>query len=166
VNVSEYDRNYNSLYLIECAALVLVLGIAARGAPAGWKVLYLNLMAASALYALDSGAVNLSVTNGGYYTGSLYDVPLIGAVSWMAATALTAREWHPEADGAAAGVAGDSFLAGTGTVGLPMGQLAGSGAEVSSLYRIGGDAGAGRFRVCAPVSAGPGVDPSARGFAA
>jgi signal transduction histidine kinase len=97
VNVSEYDRNYNSLYLIECAALVLVLGIAARGAPAGWKVLYLNLMAASALYALDSGAVNLSVTNGGYYTGSLYDVPLIGAVSWMAATALTAREWHPEA---------------------------------------------------------------------
>jgi signal transduction histidine kinase len=97
VNLAEYDRNYNSLYLIECAALVLVLGMAARGAPAGWKMLYLNLMAASALYALDSGAVNLSVTNGGYYTGSLYDAPLIGAVSWMAATALTAREWQPEA---------------------------------------------------------------------
>jgi signal transduction histidine kinase len=97
VNLAEYDRNYNSLYLIECAALVVVLGIAARGASAGWKTLYLNLMAASALYALDSGAVNLSVTNGGYYTGSLYDVPLVGAVSWMAATALTAREWQPEA---------------------------------------------------------------------
>jgi signal transduction histidine kinase len=97
VNVAEYDRNYNSLYLIECVALVLVLGIAARGAPAGWKMLYLNLMAASALYAVDSGAVNLSVNNGGYYTGSLYDVPLMGAVSWMAATALTAREWQPEA---------------------------------------------------------------------
>jgi signal transduction histidine kinase len=97
VNLAEYDRNYNSLYLIECAALVAVLGIAARGASAGWKILYLNLMAASALYALDSGAVNLSVTNGGYYTGSLYDVPLVGAVSWMAATALTAREWQPEA---------------------------------------------------------------------
>jgi signal transduction histidine kinase len=97
VNVAEYDRNYNSLYLIECVALVLVLGIAARGAPAGWKTLYLNLMAASAVYAVDSGAVNLSVNNGGYYTGSLYDVPLVGAVSWMAATALTAREWQPEA---------------------------------------------------------------------
>ena len=97
VNVTEYDRNYNSLYLIECAALVFVLGIAARGAPAGWKTLYLNLMAASAVYAVDSGAVNLSVNNGGYYTGSLYDVPLVGAVSWMAATALTAREWQPEA---------------------------------------------------------------------
>jgi signal transduction histidine kinase len=97
VNVAEYDRNYNSLYLIECVALVLVLGIAAQGARAGWKMLYLNLMAASALYAVDSGAVNLSVNNGGYYTGSLYDVPLMGAVSWMAATALTAREWQPEA---------------------------------------------------------------------
>jgi signal transduction histidine kinase len=97
LNPTEYDRNYNTLYLIECSALVLVLGIAARGAPAGWKMLYLNLMAASAVYAADSGAVNLSVNTGGYYTGSLYDVPLVGAVSWMAATALTAREWQPEA---------------------------------------------------------------------
>ena len=97
VNVTAYDRNYNSLYLIECAALALVLGLAARGVSARWKMVYLNLMAASALYALDSGAVNLSITNGGYYTGSLYDVPLVGAVSWMAATALTARQWKPEA---------------------------------------------------------------------
>ena len=97
VNVTAYDRNYNSLYLIECAALALVLGLAARGVSARWKMVYLNLMAASALYALDSGAVNLSITNGGYYTGSPYDVPLVGAVSWMAATALTARQWKPEA---------------------------------------------------------------------
>jgi signal transduction histidine kinase len=95
-NFAEYDWNYNSLYLVESSVLVLVLGIAARGASAGWKVVYLNLMAASALYAVDSGGVNLAVTNGGYYTGSLYDVPLMGAVSWMAATALTAREWQPE----------------------------------------------------------------------
>jgi signal transduction histidine kinase len=97
LNVAQYDRNYNSLYLVESAVLVLVLGIAARRAPAGWKVVYLNLMAASAVYAVDSGGVNLAVTNGGYYTGSLYDVPLMGAVSWMAATALTARELQPEA---------------------------------------------------------------------
>ncbi len=97
LNLVEYDRNYNSLYLVEGVVLVLVLGIAARGATAGWKLVYLNLMAANALYALDSGAVNLSVTNGGYYSGSLYDVPLMAAVSWMAATALTAREWQREA---------------------------------------------------------------------
>jgi hypothetical protein len=52
-------------------------------------MVYLNLMAASALYALDSQAVNLAVSPPDrYYTGSLYDVPLLGAVSWMLATAL------------------------------------------------------------------------------
>jgi signal transduction histidine kinase len=75
---------------------VFALGIAARGASAGWKMVYLNLMAASAVYALGSEAVNQAITRGAYYTGSLYDVPLMGAVIWMAATALTARRWQPE----------------------------------------------------------------------
>jgi signal transduction histidine kinase len=97
LNVAEYDRNFGPLYLVESGVLVLVLGIAARGATAGWKMVYLNLMATSAVYALGSQAANLALTNGAYYTGSLYDVPLMGAVCWMAATALTARELRPEA---------------------------------------------------------------------
>ncbi len=97
LNVAEYDRNFGPLYMFESGVLVLVLGISARGATAGWKMVYLNLMAASALYALGSQAVNLGLTNGHYYTGSLYDVPLMGAVGWMLATALTARARQPEA---------------------------------------------------------------------
>jgi len=97
VNVAEYDRNFGALYLVESGVLVLVLGGAARGAPFGWKKIYLNLMAASALYAIASQAVNVAVTSGVYYSGSLYDVPLVGAVSWMAATILSAREWRLEA---------------------------------------------------------------------
>jgi signal transduction histidine kinase len=97
VNVAEYDRNFGDLYLVENGVLVLVLGIVARRASAGWKKVYLNLMAASTLYAVASQAVNLAVSSGVYTTGSFYDVPLIGAVSWMAATVLTAREWQPQA---------------------------------------------------------------------
>ena len=97
VNVAEYDRNFGALYLVENAVLVLVLGIVARGAPAGWKKVYLNLMAASAFYAVASQAVNFAVTAGLYSTGSLYDVPLVGAVCWMAATVLSAREWQLQA---------------------------------------------------------------------
>jgi signal transduction histidine kinase len=97
LNVAEYDRNFGPLYMFESGVLVLVLGISARGASAGWKMVYLNLMVASALYALDSQAVNLGLTNGHYYTGSLYDVPLMGAVGWMLATALTARARQPKA---------------------------------------------------------------------
>ena len=35
-------------------------------------MVYLNLMAASALYALDSQVENLGITNGSYYTCLLY----------------------------------------------------------------------------------------------
>ena len=37
LNVAAYDRNYSSLYLVESGVLVLVLGIAARGAPVGME---------------------------------------------------------------------------------------------------------------------------------
>lgn len=95
-DVPVYDRNYGALYLVESGVLVLMLGIVARGAAGGWKRLYTHLILASTLYALASQAVNLVVSSGGYYTGSLYDIPLIGAVSWMAAAAISARDWPME----------------------------------------------------------------------
>ena len=97
VNAAMYRKDFASLYLVETGVFVLILGIAGRGATGGWKIVYLNLMAASALYALDSQGLSLALANGKYYTGSLYDVPLLGTVSWMAATALSAREWKSEA---------------------------------------------------------------------
>jgi signal transduction histidine kinase len=96
VNAAFYRKNFSSLYLVETGVFVLVLGIAGRGATGGWRMVYLNFMVASALYALDSQALSLALANGKYYTGSLYDVPLLGTVSWMAATALSAREWKSE----------------------------------------------------------------------
>jgi len=96
LNVAEYDRNFGPLYMVESGVLVVVLALASRGASAAWKMVYLNLMAASALYALESQAVNLGLSSGAYFTGSLYDVPLMAAVSWMLATALDARACEPE----------------------------------------------------------------------
>ncbi len=96
VDVAQYDRNYGSLYLVESGVLILMLGIVARRATAGWKRVYVNLMAASTLYALASQAVSVAASNGIYYTGSIYDIPLIAAVCWMAATAASARQWQME----------------------------------------------------------------------
>jgi signal transduction histidine kinase len=96
-NVAQYDRNYNILYLVESGVLFSVLGIAARRGPAGWRMVYLNLIGASVLYAVDSSVLNLVLSKGRYYTGSPYDIPLMGAVCWMGATALTAHRWQLEA---------------------------------------------------------------------
>jgi len=100
LNEVAYHRNYSSLYMLESGVLTLMLGLAARGAPARWRTMYLNLMAACGLYGLYGAGflgVTLTFTKGVYYTGSPYDIPLIGAVTWMAATALTSRQWKPEA---------------------------------------------------------------------
>jgi len=97
VDVARYDRNFGALYLVENGALVLGLGIVARAAPPGWKKIYVNLMAASAFYAVASQTVNFAVASALYATGSLYDIPLIAAVCWMAATVLTVPEWQPQA---------------------------------------------------------------------
>src|SRR5258708_1557174 len=96
VNAEMYERNFAMLYLVETGVLVLVLGIAGRAAKGAWRAVYLNLMAASAPYALTSQGLSLAVDNGRYYSGSLYDVPLCGTVSGMAATALSAREASSE----------------------------------------------------------------------
>jgi signal transduction histidine kinase len=93
VDRSQYDRNFAVLYLVESGVLVMGLGIVASGAVSGWKRLYLNLMACTVVYTAASQAVNLADERGIYYTGSLFDVGLIVAVSWLLATALSAREW-------------------------------------------------------------------------
>ncbi len=96
VNVSLYDRSYGVLYMVESGVVVAMLAIVAHGATAGWRRLYLHLMGASAAYAVASQLVNWEVSIGRYYSGSFYDVPLIAAISWMTATALSAREWEME----------------------------------------------------------------------
>ena len=96
LNPAIYRKNFASLYLVETGVLVLVLGVTARGATSRWKTVYLNLMAAGVLYALGSQGLSLALANGTYYTGSLYDVPLMGTAAWMAATALAAAKWKPQ----------------------------------------------------------------------
>jgi signal transduction histidine kinase len=92
-----YRKNFSELYLVEAGVLVLVLGIAGRGASGGWRMVYLNLMAACTVYAVNSQGLSLALARGKYYTGCLYDIPLLGTVGWMAATALSAREWNSKA---------------------------------------------------------------------
>jgi signal transduction histidine kinase len=94
LNVPRYDRNFGILYFVQSAVLVGVLGIAGRGARGGWKRVYVHLMCANAIYAIASQALNVAISHGTYYTGGFYDVPLVGTVAWMAATAASSRDWQ------------------------------------------------------------------------
>lgn len=93
LNIDRYNVYYDWLYLLEHLLLLAALGIAVWNSSTGWRRLYLHLLTAGVLYSIAAQLVDRAVVNGTYYSGSLYDIPLIGAVAWMAAAALSAREW-------------------------------------------------------------------------
>jgi signal transduction histidine kinase len=93
LNVEVYNVYYDRLYLLQNAVLLAALGLAAWTSSGGWRRLYLNFLAGGLLYGIGSQLLDRAVVNGTYYSGSLYDVPVIGTVAWMAAAALSAGQW-------------------------------------------------------------------------
>jgi signal transduction histidine kinase len=94
LNVELYNVCYKRLYLLESILLLAVLGQAAWTSSSGWRRLYLHLFSVGLLYAISLRVLTGAVENGRYYAGSLYDVPFIAALAWMAAAVLSARKWN------------------------------------------------------------------------
>ena len=93
VDVHKYNVYYDHLYGVENALLVAALIIAVATSSGGWRRLYLHFLGASILYGINSQLLDRAAADSSYYTGSIYDVPLIGTVSWMAAASWSARGW-------------------------------------------------------------------------
>src|ERR1700751_5555843 len=93
-DVDKYNIYYDGLYAIENALLVGVLIFATATSSGGWRRLYLHLLAASLLYGVNSQLLNRAEAQRTYYSGSLYDVPLIGAIAWIVAAAVSSRQWE------------------------------------------------------------------------
>ena len=93
LNVPAYNVYYDRLYGLENGLLVAILIFAALTSAGGWRRLYLHYLAAFALYAVNSQLLDRATADSSYYSGSLYDVPLIATVAWTAAASFSAREW-------------------------------------------------------------------------
>jgi signal transduction histidine kinase len=93
LNLDRYNVYYDRLYLLENALLVAALGLAALTSSGGWRRLYLHFLSAGVLYGIGAQFLDRAVVNNSYYSGSLYDVPLMASVAWMSAAAMSAREW-------------------------------------------------------------------------
>ena len=93
-NVPVYNVYYDRLYGFENALLVGALALASLTSSGGWRRLYLHFFAASVVYAINSQFLDRAAADNTYYSGSPYDIPLIATVAWMAAAALSAREWN------------------------------------------------------------------------
>ena len=94
LNVNKYNVYYDGLYAVENALLAGVLILGAVTSSGGWRRLYLHILAASVLYGLNSQLLDRAAADSTYYSGSLYDVPLVGTVAWIAAAAMSSRDWE------------------------------------------------------------------------
>ena len=79
-----YDYNYNVLVNIQYLVVVAGFGYFWFRAQGAWRIIYAHLLGASALYMLTSLVTNVAVSRNEYYTGSLYDLPLMTSFFWYA----------------------------------------------------------------------------------
>lgn len=85
VDATAYNNNLNATYLTEKIVLLVALLMLTYHAEGGWRFLYAQLLGASALYASSSYVANYAIAHDTYYSGSIYDIPLIASMAWLAA---------------------------------------------------------------------------------
>lgn len=90
VDAGIYDANFNFAYLTEKLVFLAALAVVAYTAHGGWRNIYAQLFGASALYASSSYLANWAIGHHLHYSGSIYDVPLVVSMAWMAAAPLFA----------------------------------------------------------------------------
>jgi PAS domain S-box-containing protein len=90
-NATSYALRFDILYLLVNLVLVSAVSYLILRSHPPWKSIYLNLLGASALYALSSTVANLAIDSGGYVSGKLYGLGLTASVCWFVWIPLRAR---------------------------------------------------------------------------
>jgi diguanylate cyclase (GGDEF)-like protein len=93
--VTEYGRSFDVLYACEQLVLVSSLLLVRRRSVGSWRTLYGHLYGAALLYCVGSIIASEAIDFNVYYTGSLFDVPLVAAMAWFAAVAFMTRQASP-----------------------------------------------------------------------
>lgn len=94
-NVLTYGTSFDMLYA--CEQIVLIVGAAWvwKSSRGSWRPIYANLLKAAALYTAGSMLAGIAIDRGLYYTGSLFDIPLIAAMAWFVGLGFIAHSRSP-----------------------------------------------------------------------
>lgn len=79
-----FGPRFNILYALENLTLIACLGWMWLRATQNWKRICKHLFLASVLYCVSSLLINVAIDEKRYYTGSLYDLPLVVSMAWCA----------------------------------------------------------------------------------
>jgi len=97
-DIPAYNRDLNGVYSVE--KMVLLAGLIACWimSKGEWKKLYAGLFAAMLCYSASSAVANWAIARKGYYSGSLYDIPLVTAMAGLTWIALSTKVESATAD--------------------------------------------------------------------
>ncbi len=91
-----YALNLKVSYFTEQLAFLVALVFLWSRSTGLWKTIYAHWFGASLLYSMGSWWANSAIAGDTYYSGSLYDLPLVLAIAWMAVPGLLALRISPQ----------------------------------------------------------------------
>ena len=96
--LTAYNRNLNAVYITEEVAFLLGLCACWITSKGDWRNLYAGLFGMSVCYASSSTVANWAIGRKLYYSGSLYDIPMVAAMAWVTWIGLRTKAEKPAAD--------------------------------------------------------------------
>jgi signal transduction histidine kinase len=91
-STGQYSFNYILLLNIQNLIVIGGLGYLWLKAAGAWRVIYAHLFGAWTVYLLSSLTINVALQLHRYYTGSLYDLPLIASFLWFGLAGVVAYQ--------------------------------------------------------------------------
>jgi signal transduction histidine kinase len=88
-DMARYNSNSDIIDEVGNQLFLIILAIVAYRSRERWRGFYLNFLGASAVYSLASILINRALSAGRYYTGSVYDLPLMTALAWFCVISIT-----------------------------------------------------------------------------
>lgn len=95
-NVTYYNHNLNAVYSAEKLALLAALVASLIASKGPWRKLYASLLGMSVCYSASSAIANWAIDRRVYYSGSLYDIPLVASIAWLTWIGLCTKIEKPD----------------------------------------------------------------------
>ena len=97
-DVGAYNRDLNAVYVSEEVAFLVGLLACWITSKSEWRNLFASLFGMSFCYASSSTVANWAIARKLYYSGSLYDIPMVASMAWLTWIGLRTKAAKPAAD--------------------------------------------------------------------
>jgi diguanylate cyclase (GGDEF)-like protein len=90
-NEAAYGHSFDVLYACEQVVLMVGVGLVWKRSHGPWHKIYGQLFIAALFYGVGSILAGVAIDFHQYYTGSLFDIPLVAGMAWFAVVGVVAR---------------------------------------------------------------------------